>query len=289
MRARQTASYRYRAGRHGCAMAHAAPRANLAGSAALFAAVLAIVLGGFALLAELGVVHAELPGPPHPDAADGLPRLLADDHRPAVSDDAPPDTAVELQLQAPELPNGCEATSLAMALSAAGCPADKTDIAESALPRESFWYDAAGNRHGPDPQVAYAGDPASASGGWYCLEAAAAAAAQSWLDANGSSARAVVLTGLDQAQLDGLLQAGTPVVAWVTRDYGSARFADYFGWLLPDGSWYVPYDNLHCVLAAGSADGCYTVADPLTGWQTVDAGRFWAGFEALGCRALAIE
>lgn len=75
---------------------------------------------------------------------------------------------IQLQLQNPELPNGCEVTSLAMLLTAAGYPVDKLELYEY-LPREEFSYSGSA-RLGPNPQEAFAGDPASASGGWYCLE-----------------------------------------------------------------------------------------------------------------------
>lgn len=262
-----------------------APYRSLADSFALFCIVLGGILGGFALLAQLGVVHAELPSPDFTAALPSGGQAVRETLPSAPAEPA----QVELQLQEPELPNGCEATSLAMALTAAGYPADKTEIAFAALPAEGFWYDSNGTRHGADPDAAYAGDPSSPSGGWYCLEGPAAAAADSWIQQCGGSSGAEILTGLDRRQLESKLQAGVPVVAWVTRDYGPARYADYYGWLLPDGSWYTPYDNLHCVLVAGlEPDGSYRVADPLAGWQTVDPDSFWAGFQALGCRALAI-
>ena len=284
-----------------------APRANFLGSFALFVSVLIVILGGFVFLTRLGVVHAELPDPgmlprtalqemavtvldevalsPAGSEADtGAADLPAGAEPQLLGDD------LELQWQNPELPNGCEATSLAMALTAAGYPADKYDLAFGVLPREEFWYDDQGSRHGPDPSQAYAGDPSSASGGWYCLEGPVAQAANDWLVSAGGDASAEIVTGLDRQALERLLQDGTPVVVWVTRDYGPVRYADRFSWILPDGSDYVPYDNLHCVLLTGlETDGSYRVADPLEGWQTVDAGTFWEGFEALGCRAVVIR
>ena len=201
---------------------------------------------------------------------------------------AAPSGTVELQLQNPELPNGCEATSLAMLLTAAGCPADKLDLAEC-LPRQDFWVDGSGVRNGPDPAEAYAGDPASASGGWYCLEAPAAQAGNTWARWVGSSVQVTAVSGLSRAELEQYLQAGTPVAAWVTRDYAPVERTTRYGWQLPDGSWYYPCDNLHCVVVAGMADGCYQVADPLDGWQQVDSGTFWASFSAMGSRALIAQ
>ena len=286
-----------------------APRASFMGSFALFVSVLIVVLGGFVFLARLGLVHAELPDPgtlprtslqeiavtvldevvPAPAGPDAGPAAVPDDPS-AGAEPQLLEPDLELQWQDPELPNGCEATSLAMALTAAGYPADKCDLAFGTLPREEFWYDDQGGRHGPDPSQAYAGDPSSASGGWYCLEGPVIQAANDWIVSAGGGAAAETVSGLDRQALESLLQDDTPVVVWVTRDYGPARYADRFSWILPDGSDYVPYDNLHCVLLTGlEADGSYRVADPLEGWQTVDAGTFWEGFEALDCRAVVIR
>lgn len=79
------------------------------------------------------------------------------------------------------------------------------------------------------------------------------------------------------------------MAAWVTRDYAPVERTTRYGWQLPDGSWYYPCDNLHCVVVAGMADGCYQVADPLDGWQQVDSGTFWASFSAMGSRALIAQ
>ena len=85
-----------------------------------------------------------------------------------------------LMLQNPELPNGCEVTSLAMALAAAGYPADKTALFTGYMPSEPFAV-LDGVRYGPDPETAYAGDAASARGGWYCFEGPVIEAGSRWV------------------------------------------------------------------------------------------------------------
>lgn len=196
---------------------------------------------------------------------------------------------VELQMQNPELPNGCEVTSLAMVLTAWGYPADKVTLADNCLPCEDFWFDEAGNRMGPDPDQAYAGDPASATGGWYCLEGAIVTAANAWISSNGGGAQAQALTGLSREELEEFAQAAVPLVVWITRDYQPVEYADYFSWQLPDGSTCTPYNDLHCVVLAGEEDGSYRIADPLNGWQLVDPETFWQSFSGMGCRAVAIQ
>ena len=110
-------------------------------------------------------------------------------------------------LQNPELPNGCEVTSLAMALAAAGYPADKTALFTGYMPSEPFVV-LDGVRYGPDPETAYAGDAASARGGWYCLEGPVMEAGSRWLSEQGAGCHMARCTGLSQAALEGVPPPG---------------------------------------------------------------------------------
>lgn len=194
---------------------------------------------------------------------------------------------IQLQLQNPELPNGCEVTSLSMVLTAAGYPVDKLELYEY-LPREDFAYSGSA-RLGPDLNVAFAGDAAGASGGWYCLEGPILEAGDAWIEAMGGGAQMEDFTGIDQNGLDTLLEQGTPLVAWVTQEYALPTYANYFTWTLPDGTQYIPYDNLHCVVLAGMDGDAYRIADPIRGWQLVDKETFWQSFDAMGRRAVTVD
>ena len=197
---------------------------------------------------------------------------------------------VTLVMQTPELPNGCEVTSLAMVLTAAGYPADKVELCETCLPMVDFTYSDDGQwRYGPSPEEAFAGIASSASGGWYCFEQPILDAGNTWIAANGGGAQMAQLSGLSQAELDALLAGGTPVVAWVTQGYQAPYRTSTFSWLLPSGEEYVPYNNLHCVTVADIYGDQYLVANPLQGWEMVDRDEFWSSFESMGCRAVTVD
>ena len=193
---------------------------------------------------------------------------------------------VEWIAQNPELPNGCEVTSLAIALGAAGCPADKLELYRDYLPKADF-SQMDGVRYGPDPEKWYAGDAADPAGGWYCFEGPIVQAANGWLDHCGSSLRARDLTGLSRVELDRYAQAGTPLVVWVTLGYAAPQYSGS-SWTLEDGRAYRPYRNLHCVVLAGVADGQYRICDPISGFAQMDKSLFWDSFSAMGGRAVAI-
>ena len=193
---------------------------------------------------------------------------------------------VRLILQDPQLPNGCEVTSLAMALASAGWPVDKMDLYQDYLPKAGFYYQGS-MRYGPDPEDFYVGDAASRSGGWYCFEGPIAQAGNAWLTDCGSDLRAVSVTGLSQGELDVYAGAGIPVVVWVTLDYAAPRSSSSV-WRLADGTVYRPYSNLHCVLLTGLSGDRYQIADPINGMCTVDRDTFWGSFSAMGSRAVVI-
>lgn len=195
--------------------------------------------------------------------------------------------AVELIYQNPELPNGCEITSLSMALTAAGCPADKLTLYQSYLPKADFSY-VGDQRYGPNPEKWYAGNAAGLKGGWYCFEGPIIQTANSWLDDCGSTSSARSIAGLSQNELDRYVQDGIPLVVWVTLDYVQPQYSE-FSWTLEDGTSYYPYSNLHCVVLASAENGQYQIADPLSGFSLVDKDAFWDSFSAMGRRAVVIE
>ena len=195
---------------------------------------------------------------------------------------------LELLKQRPLLPNGCEAASIAMLLGWAGAPVGMDELFFEHFPRAAFSY-MGGDRFGPDPEEAYAGDASSERGGWYCFEGPAAEGANAFLAAQGSARRARALYGLDRETLNGYLNAEVPLAVWVTCGYEQPR-ASSFSWVLPNGSRYAPYANLHCVVLAGRQEGgLYRIADPLEGWQAVSPELFWQSFAAMGGRAVVIE
>lgn len=194
---------------------------------------------------------------------------------------------VEIIYQNPELPNGCEATSLAMLLASAGCPADKLTLYQDYLPKGDFSL-IDGRRYGPNPEKWYAGNAADLKGGWYCFEGPVIQAADNWLKDHGNASQARSVTGLSRAELDRYAREGVPLAAWVTLGYAAPQHSE-FSWTLEDGTEYHPYSNLHCVVLAGTEGGQYLIADPITGFTQVDKDLFWSSFSAMGSRAVLVE
>lgn len=195
---------------------------------------------------------------------------------------------VEKILQNPELPNGCEATSLTIALNYLGVPAEKTSIAYNYVPNTPFFIDA-GRYYAPDPAEEYAGDPAS-SLGFYCLESPIIQGANRYLSEAGSRLKAVDLTNATLDTLKEYLNREIPVIFWCTQDYSDkATYHDNFFWYLPDNSLYKPYSNLHCIVLSGYNGESFTVCDPLKGILTLSQDDVLAGYRALGSHAVSFR
>lgn len=195
---------------------------------------------------------------------------------------------VQTVFQQPSLPNGCEAASLATLLEYSGCSVDLVALGVDYLPRQSFTYNGL-NRYGPDPETAYAGNPASSSDGWYCFEGPVIEAANAWLRDQGSGLRAESETGADMARLEQLLRQGTPVAVWFTQDYEQPRFNSSFTWTLPNGRTYTPYANLHCVVLTGMDETRCYLADPMQGDTFLERDRFESIYTAMGSRAVVLR
>lgn len=168
---------------------------------------------------------------------------------------------VEPILQYPELPNGCEATSLAIALNYLGYPVDKTDLAASYIHTEGLFY-VDGTAYGPDPATSYVGSPFDDSG-YYVLAPALADVTNRYLAEQGSGLSAIDISGEGETELLTQLDAGNPVIVWATMDFGPAQTTPN-GWVLTTtGEYYAPYSNLHCMVLAGYDEESFFPVQPV--------------------------
>ena len=99
--------------------------------------------------------------------------------------------AVNNILQNPELPNGCEITSLSIVLNYKGYAVDKCDMSDNYLPK---WPDLTG-----DPENYYLREPRS--NGFYCFATCLCTTIDNYNAANGTSIQYKNLTGLSATDL----------------------------------------------------------------------------------------
>ncbi len=190
-------------------------------------------------------------------------------------------------LQNPELPNGCEATALAVLLRYLGYPADKMDIAYVWLPRQDFIPLPGGQREGPSPEQAYPGNPGVLGGGYYCYPPVVAFGANAYLGQNGGEYSAMDISGANEQALLTLLDAGLPLMVWKTTDGEPPRIKPKSAWLLPTGEAYEPYANLHVVVLSGYDERYFYFCDPLLASSRMERQAFMHNYKATGKRAVA--
>lgn len=194
--------------------------------------------------------------------------------------------AVENITQKPQLPNGCEATSLAILLNYLGYSADKQDLAYNYLPLQPFEY-ADGTYYGGNPDYVYVGNPGG--NGYYCYARPLAMAANQYLANQASPYQALDCTGLTEEDLVALVASGHPVIVWKTIDHAAPRSREHLAWTLPvSGELYAPLVNLHVVVLCGYDTESFYFCDPLQLAPTMGRALFMDLFVQMGSRAVAI-
>lgn len=185
--------------------------------------------------------------------------------------------AVENIPQSPELPNGCEITSAAIALNYLGYAANKTTLAEDYLPLHIPYWEA-------DPEVEFMGSPTDELS-FYCLPGAVTTAVNAYLDDQGSPYSALDITGASTDELEQYLAQDTPVLVWATRAFTAPLYNYTF--TLSDGSW--PYANSHCLVLTGYDAENYYFADPMLEITEIDRETFALRYTQMGSHAVVIE
>lgn len=180
--------------------------------------------------------------------------------------------------QFPELPTGCEVTSLTMVLNYYGFPADKLDLANNYLPK--------GSVGSTDFRKAFVGDPRNS---WSrgCYAPVIVKTADKYLTARKSKMQAVDISGKELTALSAYTNANIPVIVWGTIDckkpYTSVTWTingKKLNWISPE----------HCMVLVGFANGKVKIADPNTGKICLyDLDLFRSRYNALFKQAVIIR
>lgn len=185
----------------------------------------------------------------------------------------------EVIYQEPELPAGCEITSLAMLLNYLGFDIDKTELCDEYL---DINYDYTENF-----SEAYIGNPRNGSG-YGCYYPVIMDTADKYLDDMESNLKIYDLSGEDFQDLFYYIAEDNPVVIWASMSLVDVNY--YLAWTIDDGEEVWWYENEHCMLLTGY-DFDYetvTVCDPLKGEYTYDMDRFEEIYNELEKQAITI-
>lgn len=186
---------------------------------------------------------------------------------------------VEPILQLPELPTGCEITSLATVLNYYGYDISKTQLADE--------YLECGEIGKTDPNEKFIGSPYDEHS-CGCFSNVIADVAKSFSEKNGCNFKVYNLYGLSLDDLYKYVEDGKPVVTWSTIDLKETYRNITWDVDGKEISWRA---NEHCMVLIGydkDNDTCI-VSDPLQGIKEYPRDLFNQRYEELGKQAVVID
>lgn len=183
-------------------------------------------------------------------------------------------------LQNPELPTGCEVTSLAMALQYAGFPATHIELADK-------WLDK-GEYRASDYRKVFVGEPTSVFA-YGCFAGVIERCANKYLESKNSSAEVKNITGSTPRQLYRYIANGIPVIIWATGDMQECYYDKQ--WIDKETGNVVTWiRNEHCMVLTGYdlEQKLVYVNDPLKGRTAYPMELFEYRFKQMESQAIVI-
>ncbi|MGN0696155.1 MAG: C39 family peptidase [Oscillospiraceae bacterium] len=188
----------------------------------------------------------------------------------------------ECILQNPELPTGCEITSLTMLLNYMGFDVDKLTMADKYLPK--------GEYRNADFYEVFVGDPRDFSA-YGCFSKPIVQAAESYLEDKGELDNWNVrnITGCTADSLYAAVDKGYPVVVWASMEM--KPIGNGQSWTISETGKTVTWPaNEHCLLLVGydTKKKLVYMNDPLKGTVAYKMADFETRFKSLGNHAVVI-
>ncbi|MBE6824368.1 MAG: hypothetical protein E7513_03365 [Ruminococcaceae bacterium] len=180
--------------------------------------------------------------------------------------------------QYPDLPTGCEMTSLTMVLNYYGLNADKCDISDNYLDK--------GEVGSVDFRKAFVGDPRDENS-FGCYAPVVVNAANRYLESQGSKLKATDVTGRELESLYEYINIQVPVIIWGTLDCKEGYYSVTWNVDGQDLTWITPE---HCMVMVGYDQEAVWIADPIYG-EVVSYDReiFESCYNLLFKQAVVIE
>lgn len=159
-------------------------------------------------------------------------------------------------------PTGCESVSAVMALQYMGYSIGVDTFIDNYLQRGKMVYSKSGKKYGADPDVAFVGNPRSASGGYGCFAPCIIKACEKYIGATG---KVNDLTGMTLNEIaETYIRNGIPVLIWASTDMKPMYWRNR--WIgLETGKTVEWYSPMHCLLLIGFDKDNYYFNDPQRG------------------------
>ena len=187
---------------------------------------------------------------------------------------------IECILQNPELPTGCEVTSLCIVLKYLGFNIDKCDLSDNYLPKCKIGTDT--------PYNAFLGNPRDPHS-YGCYSPVIVSCCNDYFSQNGIyNYEAIDISGLEFEELFEYVCNDTPVIVWGTMYMGEPY--ESTTWNI-NGSNFTWKANEHCMVLYGFnlEENIVYISDPLVGNTVYDLYTFKDRYNQMYKQAVIIE
>lgn len=195
---------------------------------------------------------------------------------------------VPLVMQNPELPTGCEITSITMVVNFYGYDYDKITMTDKYLDKsDNFYYDN-GQLFGPNPQKFFLGNPRSTSGyGLQCFSGTWVNTLNKVFEENKSEHYAEDISGRSLEELESELQSAPILIsASIDMNPASPRVLFKDSETKED---VTTYRNFHCVVLVGYDEDYYYINDPLGTFSKLEKARLERAYTSTGQQAVIVR
>lgn len=192
---------------------------------------------------------------------------------------------VPLVQQLPELPRGCEVSSLAMIMKYAGVDVDKMELAEKIKKETTPYTKQGGKIQCGDPYKGFVGDMYNKNAfGYGVYHEPIAELAREYL-----GNKVVDLTDLEFEDVLCILEKGYPIWIITNAEYRPLDDSQFEIWYTPTGIVKITY-RLHAVVITGVKGDKIYINDPLSNFKNKEVNKeeFRAAWEQMGNQAITI-
>ncbi|MDO5559736.1 MAG: C39 family peptidase [Oscillospiraceae bacterium] len=192
-------------------------------------------------------------------------------------------------LQEPELPTGCEVTSLTMVLTHLGFDVSKVDIAQKYLPKQELDRNEDNELFGPDFRNTFAGNPED-DVSFGCLAPCIAQTADKYIKSQKSDYEAKDITGTAFYDLFEYISENKPVIIWSTQKLKKPEYIT--SWKIYETQETMTWPtNEHCVVLTGYdyTNNTVQINDPLEGKVTLEMEKVKQRYDQIGRNAVIIS
>ena len=206
---------------------------------------------------------------------DSIRQSIVDSIRNNISSKTEVSLPVNIIYQYPDMPSGCEITSLTMTLNYIGINVSNKYLADNYLDTTEY-----------DMFKSFVGSVYD-DHSFGCFAPVIVKAANSFFMDNNISAEAVDISGSTREEIYDYIEDGDPVIIWNTEDMLPTKNEVYY----IDGNEFIWYDNEHCVVICGydKDNNTVEIADSIAGKVTRDADTFFQRYEDMLSQAVYIR